>query len=387
MSRSIASAERSDSFVRTKFRECERCDVNPVAASPEGRLESIQVLRAIAAVGVVFTHAITRVSATFPGLTGNSIFTGPRGQLTTGDAGVDLFFVISGFIMLHVHGRDFGSTRAPLTFMTRRVLRVVPIYWLLTTVALGFQIFAPWIFTTHYKGANIPWIIGSYLFLPIAVPGSTISPLVGIGWTLNYEMFFYAAFSIALLFHRRAGLWLLFLGFACLIAIGFPLRGANAVIGFFTSWLLLDFLLGLAIAVWSFEGRKLSRAIAALVLMAGVVCLAATALWSPPEEGPLRFIAWGIPSGLIVLGMRNITIPPGNLAAVAVVLGEASYSIYLFQFFALPGWAQIMRIAGATAIPFDIDVIILTSAVTLTGVAGWFLIERPISKLARAWLS
>jgi exopolysaccharide production protein ExoZ len=351
------------------------------------RLESIQVLRAIAAVGVVFTHAITRVNATFPGLTGSSLFTGPRGQLTVGDAGVDLFFVISGFIMLHVHGRDFGLPHASLAFMTRRVLRVVPIYWLLTTVALGFQIFAPWSFTTHYKGANIPWIIGSYLFLPIAVPGSTISPLVGVGWTLNYEMFFYAAFSIALLFHRRAGLLLMFSGFACLVAIGIPLGSANPVIGFFTSWLLLDFLLGLAISAWSFEGRKLSHATAALVVMTGVVCLAATALWSPPEEGALRFIAWGVPSGLIVLGTRNITITSGNLAAVAVALGEASYSIYLFQFFALPGWAQIMRIAGAAAIPFDIDVIILTSAVTLSGVAGWFLIERPISKWAQAWLS
>lgn len=387
MNRSIAPAERSErgSFARMELRECESC-VGNLTAPPEGRFEAIQVLRAVAAIGVVFTHAITRISATFPGLTGDSLFTGPRGQLTVGDAGVDLFFVISGFVMLHVHGRDFGLPGAPVTFMTRRVLRIVPIYWLLTTAALGFQIFAPWIFTTHYNGTNIPWIIGSYMFLPIAVPGSAISPLVGVGWTLNYEMFFYAVFAVTLLFQRRRALWVMFCGFACLVVVGVRLGSENPVIGFFTSWLLLDFLLGLAICAWSFDGRKLSGAATGLLLVIGISCLAASVIWSPPEEGALRFVAWGIPSALIVLGMRNVAIPSGIFAAVAIVVGDASYSIYLFQFFALPGWAQVMRISGAATIPFDINVLILTVLVTLTGFGGWLLLERPITKMARSWL-
>ena len=372
------------SLTLTEFREPKFDGCGAVVMTPRERLESIQILRAVAAIGVVLTHAITRIGATFPDLAGNFLFTGPRGQLRVGDAGVDLFFVISGFIMLHVHGRDFAVPGASLKFMTRRVLRIVPVYWLLTTVALGFQIFAPWIFTTHYKGADILWIIGSYLFLPIAVSGSTISPLVGVGWTLNYEMFFYAVFAVVLLFQRRSGLRLIFWGFACLVATGVLLGSANVAVGFFTSWLLLDFLLGLAICAWSFDRRKLSRASTGLLLLTGVTCLAATTIRSPPEEGGLRFVAWGIPSALIVLAMRNVAIPSGIFASTAIVLGDASYSIYLFQFFALPGWAQVMRISGAAVIPFDFSVLILTVLVTLTGLGSYLLIERPVTKLVRS---
>ena len=232
-------------FVRTTFHRCAGGDRVPIFASHSNRLESVQILRAVAAMGVVFTHAITRVSTTFPGAEGHSLFTSRRGQLTVGDAGVDLFFVISGFIMLQVHWRDLGVRGTPLRFMSRRILRIVPIYWLLTTVALVFQIFAPSVFTTHFKGIDIWWIVGSYLFLPIPIPGSTISPLVGVGWTLNYEMFFYFVFSLMLLFQRRNGLALLFLGFGSLVAFGIPFQTTNPVIGFFTNWLLLDFLLEL----------------------------------------------------------------------------------------------------------------------------------------------
>jgi exopolysaccharide production protein ExoZ len=372
--------------VQTEFHESKSCGGEPVVAPREGRLESIQLLRAVAAIGVVFTHAITRIGVTFPDVKGEFLFADSRGQLTVGDAGVDLFFVISGFIMLHVHGHDFGLPRAPLRFMARRVVRIVPIYWLLTTAALAFQIFAPWIFTTHYKGIDISWIIGSYLFLPIPVPGSIVSPLVGVGWTLNYEMFFYVVFATTLLFQRRCGLWLIFLGFACLVTIGISLGSTNPIVGFFTNWLLLDFLLGLAISAWSSAGRRLSGAAIGLVLITGVAALAATVVWSPPEQGPLRFIGWGIPCALIVLGMRSVAVPSGTLASAAIVLGDSSYSIYLWQFFALPGWAQVMRGAGAVAIPFDVNVLILTALVTLTGFGGWLLIERPITRLARSWL-
>ena len=86
-------------------------------ASTSYRLNSIQVLRAVAAIGVVFTHAITRLARTFPDETSHSLFVyGPGSQLTVGDAGVDLFFVISGFIMFYVHREEFGQRGAQLEF-------------------------------------------------------------------------------------------------------------------------------------------------------------------------------------------------------------------------------------------------------------------------------
>ena len=356
------------------------------AASRGARLDAIQVLRAVAAIGVVFTHAITRIGVTFPQGDHESLFAGPHGQITVGDAGVDLFFVISGFIMLHVHRDDFAKPGAPLHFMTRRILRIVPIYWLLTAFALLFLIFAPELFTTHYKSADIPWKLGSFFFLPIAPPGGTLNPLVGVGWTLNYEMFFYVVFAITLLLPRLRGLQLIFLVFGGLIVTGVVLPPSDPAFGFFTNWLLLDFLLGLAIAAWSLSGRRLSSLTVSIALLIAVGCLAVTIFVPPPEEGPLRFVAWGIPAALVVLAMRNVVIPDGAFARLATMLGDASYSIYLSQFFALPAWARVMRVAGAQAVPFDLNVMLLTVLVTVTGFYGWLLIERPIGRLARSLL-
>jgi len=206
--------------LRADRNDQEVCGHDTPLALRGGRLDSIQVLRAVAAIGVVFTHAITRLSTSFPGASEHALFTGLGGQLTVGDAGVDLFFVISGFIMLHVHRNDFGRPGAPLRFMLRRILRIVPIYWLLTTLALVFLIFAPQLFTTHYRGIYLPWIVGSYLFLPIAPPDWNATPVVGVGWTLNYEMFFYAVFAGALLLPRRLGLQLIFVCFGILVGLG-----------------------------------------------------------------------------------------------------------------------------------------------------------------------
>lgn len=349
------------------------------------RLDSIQMLRAVAAIGVVFTHAITRLSTTFPGATDHAFFTGAGGQLTVGDAGVDLFFVVSGFIMLHVHRGDFAQPGAPLSFMIKRILRIVPIYWFLTTVAVAVLIFAPQLFTTHYKGVYLPWVVGSYLFLPIAPPEWNATPVVGVGWTLNYEMFFYAVFAGALVLPRRLGLPAIFLGFGFLVGVGALCRPSVPLLSLVTNWLLLDFLMGIAIAWWMSSRGKLSRTSIWALVAIGVACLAATIVWPPPEEGPLRFLLWGIPAALIVFGMSSVAIPEGLFGKLMSVLGDASYSIYLFQFFALPAWARVMRAAGAEAIPFDADVLVLTALVTGSGYGCWLLLERPLGTAARSW--
>jgi exopolysaccharide production protein ExoZ len=350
------------------------------------RLESIQVLRAIAAIGVVFTHAITRIGTAFPDANQHSVLAGSDGQLTAGDAGVDLFFAISGFIMLYVHRDDFGKARAPLNFMIKRIIRIVPIYWSLTTAALIVLMVAPQLFTTHYRGIDLPWIIGSYLFVPIAPPGWNATPVVGVGWTLNFEMFFYVAFAFALFLPRRLALHLIFVGFGGLVAIGVILQPSTPVLGLVTNWLLLDFLMGVAIALWLVARGRLPPAAAFALLLIGAVCLAATILWPPPEEGPLRVLKWGIPTALIVFAMSSINIPEGRVAKPLCILGDASYSIYLFQFFALPAFARVMEAAGADAIAFDVNVVILTVLVTASGFFCWLLLERPLGTVARSWL-
>jgi exopolysaccharide production protein ExoZ len=291
--------------------------------------------------------------------------------------------VISGFIMLYVHRDDFEKPDAYLNFVTKRLLRIVPIYWLLTTIAVALLIFAPQLFATHYNAIDLPWIAGSYLFVPVAPPGGSATPVVGVGWTLNYEMLFYAVFAGALLLPRRLGLQVVCMCFGSLVAVGTLLRPTSPLLGFVTNWLLLDFLMGIAIAWWVLTGGRLSRAARYIFFLSGVACLAATTVWTPPEEGPLRFLLWGIPAALIVLAMCGARVPDGRVGKLASLLGDASYSIYLFQFFALPAWARAMRAVQAEAITFDVNVLILTILVTVSGVACWFLLERPLNSIAR----
>jgi peptidoglycan/LPS O-acetylase OafA/YrhL len=352
-----------------------------------GRLEAIQALRAVAAIGVVFTHAITRIARTFPHEANQSLFiSGEGGQLTVGDAGVDLFFVISGFIMFYVHQEHFDRPGAPREFLVRRILRIVPIYWFLTTIAVFILVLAPQVFTTHYAGFDLPWIVGSYLFLPIAAPGREVSPVVGVGWTLNYEMLFYTFFACAMILPRRRGLAFLYLCFGIAVALGTILRPSSSWLRFATNWLLLDFLAGVAIAWWVSTKGKLAPKASQMLLLAGGLGLAATIVWSPPEEGPMRFLFWGVPAALIVFALSSANLPEGKLSRFACFIGDASYSIYLFQFFALPLWARVMWSLGAESIPFDVNVLSLTALVTATGLAGWLFIERPLGKLTRILL-
>ena len=344
-----------------------------------GRLLPVQMLRAVAAVGVVFTHAITRTGFTILKAGPHSVFASSGNQLTVGDAGVDLFFIISGFIMLYVHKDDFNKPGAQARFMFRRICRIVPIYWLLTTAGVALLVFAPHLYTLHYSKIDVGWIIGSYLFVPTAVEGQSMTPVVTVGWTLNYEMLFYVVFAGALALPRRTAIPALFLVFGCAVAAGDLFDPSNPWLALATSWLLLDFLVGLAIACWVLNGGSLSTRASALLLAIGTACLIATVFWSPPEQGPLRFAGWCLPMAMIFCATCTLELPANRITRVLALMGNASYSIYLFQFFALPAWARLMSLLHADALPFDIDVLILTALVALSGVVFWFLIERPIA--------
>lgn len=219
------------------------------------RIDAIQLLRAFAATAVVFTHATTRIGYLFPeGKASSHLFDGISGQVRVGDAGVDLFFVISGFVMLYVHRNDFGQPGAVTGFFKKRITRIVPLYWLLTTVAVSVTVLSPGLFTTHYAAADPAWVAGSYLFLPIPAPGRELSPVIGVGWTLNYEMFFYLVFGVLLTLPRPAALPFLLASFTVLVGLGVALAPAAPWAKFATSWLLLEFLLGIGIAYWKLSG-------------------------------------------------------------------------------------------------------------------------------------
>jgi exopolysaccharide production protein ExoZ len=349
------------------------------------KLASIQLLRAAAAIAVVFTHAITRLGYSFPDTASHLHLTGPNGQILAGDAGVDVFFVISGFIMYFVHHNDFGVPGASLKFLEKRILRIVPIYWLLTTLAVAAILAVPNLRVTHDSGIRLSELASSYLFLPIASRGPTISPIIGVGWTLDYEMFFYLTFAGALFLPLRRGLLVIGVLFVSAVGIGAIINPAGATARFFSDWLLLDFLMGVGIGWWAVSVGDMPAALRWCLILLALACLALTLIWAPPEHGPLRFLCWGVPAALLVLGACSADVPANKLTDVGVTLGDASYSIYLFQFFALPATAFLMRRAGLGGVSFDLNVLILTGIVTVAGVGCWWFVERPLAKGLRRW--
>ena len=162
------------------------------------KLRALQSLRAIAALLVVLDHAA--------GLTAGHGF--PREPITSwatflGAQGVSVFFIISGFIMTYTADSSEDQT-APLLraarFATRRIIRVVPLYWLLTAVVA-----VPMFLIGLHRpvGITVARLAKSLLFIPYLDAGGNMTPVLPIGWTLNYEMAFYAVFAAILLLPHR----------------------------------------------------------------------------------------------------------------------------------------------------------------------------------------
>ncbi len=163
------------------------------------KLPNIQILRAIAALTVVIYHVGIEATSVCTG-TGRSC----SYEFMFGVNGVALFFMISGFIMATTSWSAFAAPGGASDFMRRRITRIVPLYWLVTSLAVVGAILAP-------PMLNVPvvdpvYIADSYLFWPVARVNGLVRPIANLGWTLNLEMFFYAVFSVALLFRRRLGL-------------------------------------------------------------------------------------------------------------------------------------------------------------------------------------
>jgi exopolysaccharide production protein ExoZ len=152
----------------------------------------VHLLRAAAALAVMIAHA--HQSAIEIGI-GDYVPDFPIGA-----AGVDLFFVISGFVMVVASADLFGQRGAPPYFLLRRLARIVPLYWLITGIFV-FILLAGRHHSSSYLSASE--VVTSLFFIPHSLPNGAVAPVYGLGWTLNYEMMFYVVFSAVLFLRPR----------------------------------------------------------------------------------------------------------------------------------------------------------------------------------------
>ena len=267
----------------------------------ETRLNGIQMLRGLAAFAVVIYHI--QLLAEKNGIINQIIVNNISENLYVG---VDIFFVISGFIMAKT---VVGSDISGLEFIRRRIIRIVPLYWVLTF----------FLFTSINLISNVMQI-SSYSYRQLLASlffSSDIFymsvPIIDQGWTLEFEMFFYILISICLIFTRKRNA--LMLTGVTLILI--CLLGANQM--------FLEFVIGITVYyinkfIYLKEILFKFTAIFAVLIF--------LLLFSMDYSSDLRVVVYGIPCALMLLACANINLAPTNRL---VVLGEISYSLYLSQ--------------------------------------------------------
>ena len=313
-------------------------------------LSSIQVLRGVAAVMVVLFHVL---------------------GFQIGSDGVDIFFVISGFVMFHTNRDVFGRAGAAILFLKRRILRIAPLYWLCTAFAL-------------WPGVELKSLAASVLFVPIRSGDGSIHTVLAPGWTLNFEMFFYIMFAAGLMLPRKYGLSAIVATLSALILLGLATKPTQAAFVYWTNPLILDFVFGLAIAYVYKRGKTLSSEMGMGMFALGALILAIFSFshYHTPNRVDAGYLAlsWGLPAALIVAGAALSD--RGALATarwrIPRLLGDASYSVYLthlFVFYTVQNF-HVPHLGIPTVL-----------ATLLVGICVHFYVERPLGRILNSRFS
>ena len=318
-------------------------------------LFSLQYLRALAALAVVLFHAGERSGSHF----------------TIGAAGVDVFFVVSGFIMMAISD---NRPTSPAGFLRDRLLRIVPVYWLATlTMVVGALI-------GMFPNLKLDpvHILGSFLFLPVASPNTgDLWPVLVQGWTLNYEIFFYVIFAVILTMKPVARLPALAAVFGVCVLVGTLATSGNPLMVFYTQPVILEFVAGAGVAKLWQSGRLPPPAAGILLVAASLAGFAAIHVLK------LEFDAWTCGPLALMLVMGALAIEVGgrlpNLPWIAY-LGDSSYSLYLWHTFVI---SVVVQIGGLLSLAAPVTFLISVFLGTAFGVLAYEFLEKPIQSLVK----
>jgi exopolysaccharide production protein ExoZ len=323
-------------------------------------IDGIQVLRGVAAAMVVIHHSLLTVL-------GNVAWP------LFGQSGVDIFFVISGFVMAYTTRYDFSNRGVAFTnFLSQRIVRIVPLYWLAslwTSRRLLFDTDA------------VRDLVKDLFFIPHPnrIYSEIIAPTLIPGWTLNYEMFFYLLFGIALLFGNKRTV-IIFCALLSLTTIG--LFGfQNIFARFYTDSIILEFAFGILLFnLTRFTTPILPRSAYMALAACGFALIAAGYGHFP------RGLAEGLPAALIV--WSSIYLCDGWLRWKPIkILGDSSYAIYLFNWGSfgvtkpIIAWLQIH--ASSSVSTFTAMALNVTIAIC-SGVLIHLCLEKPLLRWMRS---
>lgn len=299
-------------------------------------LISLQYLRGIAALMVVCVHLSVQLQ--------RMDYQGYWPDWAAG--GVDIFFVLSGFLMWFTTA---GRQQTPLEFYRRRIVRIVPLYWLLTSVVVAVLILAPRLM----QSVQLDWlnVVASYFFVFTSSAAGRMEPMLLVGWTLNYEMLFYLVYGAALALPARWRFGVTTAVIVLLVAVNYPVFGRTDVQALRDASLMLEFIFGMAIAAWWLRVAAKDRSATAgwMVLITGFAALALQEYFLPSLPSAL---AAGLPAVAIVCGALLLE-RSGAMPRWPALrrLGDISFSLYLSHPIALSAFAQGWRKLGFGGTP------------------------------------
>jgi exopolysaccharide production protein ExoZ len=344
-------------------------DQDPPAPARGQRLERLNALRGPAALLVVFYH-VRQIALRDLGSAGTFEF------WRFGHAGVDLFFVISGFVIYLVHRHDIARPPATRRFLARRFIRVYPPLWIVTTgVLIGALVTAH---AVHAEKLNAWFILRSYVLWPI----NGALPLVPPAWTLSHELKFYLLFALAIALPARIWKPLLVTVFVGSVTVGVVEAVAPAALPFAVSFLFspynLEFAAGSAIGVFVLRRDLPVPAVWGAI---GLVAWGAAAAYDQALVAPdvAEVLRYGVPSALIVLAVAARDLRhPSFRAPLLRLFGDASYAIYLVH---LPVIIVAVRLGKRIDIePTTWDLLAIAVVATAAGIVFHIVLERPVTR-------
>lgn len=316
----------------------------------------MQVARFVAALLVVVTHT-TYYAQERAG--------SPIGVWHFGEIGVPIFFVISGLVMVLSTAKMPSDSGGARTFLLRRFVRIVPLYWLATAAKVAVALLAPAV--VNHNHFQVDHAIKSFLFIPYFNGAGELRPMHGVGWTLLHEVYFYLLFAASLAAGRRPILWVSGVILAGWL-VGVTIQDKSAFVTVATSQINLHFVLGMA-AGWVLLNRRAASA----VILYGAAGLLACGLVVGSNAAVITAFAVSV----LALSRHQLS----TAWQPVVALGDSSYSLYLFHPFIAPALVVLigrrLELAPGLTIGLTCFVTVLISHLL------HLIIERPVVRRVR----
>lgn len=336
-------------------------------------LQLIQLLRGIASLLVVLLHCSR-----------NSIETLHKNFFANffefGGAGVDIFFVLSGFIITYTNLKFIAKTDAFGFFIKRRIVRIYPTYWIIISLFLLLQVLLPSFYRSHFS-FDLKNILSTYLLFPQHIMVN------GVSWTLSYEIFFYLLFSLSFFIPQKKWSFCLAMLYAAIIILlpifsSYDFEKGNAWVSLIIFPMNVEFFMGILAAVII---PKISNKAALPLIVSGSIIFLTSAIFSDLKYNLVantfnRVILFGIPSLLIITGLVKYELSNKiKVYTVFLLLGEASYSLYLIH---LPVVAASIKILSILKVKNDIlihcIIILIVCIICYASIVFYKFVEKPI---------